>query len=102
MAEFSKRESRGVTSRTDLSLRSIGAIKTEEFSSTSSETQSTEKYNTSMYESSALRQLEHVSWKYKNPYSISISNSMHCEKSNHTSSKHSQLSLILIQILLNK
>lgn len=101
MAEFSKRECRDVRSRTDVSLRSIGAIKTEEFSSTSSETQNTEKYNTSMYESSALRQFEHVSWKYKNPYSVSFS-SLHYEKSNHISSKHSQLSLILIQILLNK
>lgn len=77
--------------RTDLSLRSIGAIKTEEFSSTSSETQSAEKYDTSMFESNTFRQFEHVPWKYKNPYSISINNPMHYEKSNYASSKHSLL-----------
>lgn len=57
--------------RTDLSLRSIGAIKTEEFSSTSSETQSAGKYNPSMSESNAVQKLEHISWKYENPYSVS-------------------------------
>lgn len=93
MDEFSKKEDRDVMSRTDLSdlARSIGAIKTEEFSSTSSETQSAEKYDTSMSESNTFRQFEHVSWKYKNPYSISINNPMHYEKSNHASSKHSLL-----------
>lgn len=58
--------------RTDLSLRSIGAIKTEEFSSTSSETQSAGKYNPSMSESNAVRKLEHVSWKYENPTAFLI------------------------------
>lgn len=91
MDEFSKRKDRDVMGRTDLSLRSIGAIKTEEFSSTSSETQSAEKYDTSMSESNTFRQFEHVSWKYKNPYSISINNPMHYKKSNYASSKHSLL-----------
>lgn len=93
MDETSKREDADVMTQINLSLQSIGAIKMEEFSSTSSETQSAEKYDTLMSESNTLRQFKHVSWKYKNPYSVSINNPMHYEKSNHASSKHS-LSLI--------
>ncbi|XP_072751883.1 uncharacterized protein [Anoplolepis gracilipes] len=83
--EISKRKSRDVTGQTDPSLQSVDAIKTEEFSSTSSETQSVGKYDISITESNAVRQLEYASWKYKNPYSVSISNSIHYEKSNHAS-----------------
>ncbi|KAL6441241.1 hypothetical protein ACFW04_003485 [Cataglyphis niger] len=76
--------------RADKSHRNVeqkmnDVIKTEEFSSTSNETQSPGKYDISMSESNAVRQFEHVSWKYKNPYSVSINNPARYQKSNHTS-----------------
>lgn len=89
--------------RADKSHRNVkqrmnDVIKTEEFSSTSSETQSAGKYDTSMSESNAIRQFERVSWKYKNPYSVSINNPTRYQKSNHTSGKHIT---VIVQTLLN-
>ncbi|KAM0727741.1 hypothetical protein ACS0PU_005990 [Formica fusca] len=78
-----KRFQRTDESHTNVKQRMNDAIKTEEFSSMSCEIQSAGKYDTSMSESNAVQQLEHVSWKYKNPYSVSISNSTHYQKSNH-------------------
>ncbi|XP_050445587.1 uncharacterized protein LOC126848618 [Cataglyphis hispanica] len=76
--------------RADKSHRNVkqrmnDVIKTEEFLSTSSETQSAGKYDISMSESNAVRQFEHVSWKYKNPYNVSIYNPTRYQKCNHTS-----------------
>ncbi|XP_011173064.2 uncharacterized protein LOC105205399 [Solenopsis invicta] len=72
--------------RKDLSLQSMDAISTEEIPNTSSETENSGagKYNTSTSESNVIQQLEYVSWKYKNPYSVSISNHMDYKKSTHT------------------
>lgn len=55
----------------------------EEVPNTSSETENsgTGKYDTSTSESNVTQQLEHVSWKYKNPYSVSISNHVDYRKS---------------------
>ncbi|XP_029678129.1 uncharacterized protein LOC115244551 isoform X2 [Formica exsecta] len=78
-----KRFQRADESHRNVKQRMNDAIKTEEFSSMSCEIQSAGKYDTSMSESNAVQQLEHVSWKYKNPYSVSISNSTRYQESNH-------------------
>ncbi|XP_012530548.1 uncharacterized protein LOC105833380 [Monomorium pharaonis] len=74
------------SSRKDLSLQSIGTIISTEVLNTSSETENlnAEKYDTSTSESNVIQQFERVSWKYKNPYSVSISNHINYEKSIHT------------------
>jgi len=46
------------------------------------------KYDTSTSESNVIQQLEYVSWKYKNPYSVSIGNHMNYGKSTHTLGKY--------------
>lgn len=78
--------------RIDLSsLRSIDAIRmTEKFSSTSSETQNAEKSDVSMMSqiNNTVRKFEHVSsWKYKNPFSVSVSDPIPYEKFSHNSGK---------------
>lgn len=95
--EHHKLFQRANKSHRNVKQRMNDVIKTEEFSSTSSETQSAEKYDTSMSESNAVRQFEHVSWKYKNPYSVSINNPTRYQKSNHASGKHIT---IIVQTLL--
>ncbi|KYN35250.1 hypothetical protein ALC56_10425 [Trachymyrmex septentrionalis] len=67
---------------------SIGMINANEIPNTLSETKNLdiEKYDTSTSKSNMIQQLEYVSWKYKNPYSISITN-MNYGKSSHTLKK---------------
>ncbi|XP_018053032.1 PREDICTED: uncharacterized protein LOC108690315 [Atta colombica] len=64
---------------------SIGVINANEVPNTLSEIKNLdiEKYDTSTSKN-MIQQLEYVSWKYKNPYSVSITNHMDCGKSNHT------------------
>ncbi|XP_012061415.1 PREDICTED: uncharacterized protein LOC105624669 [Atta cephalotes] len=64
---------------------SIGVINVNEVPNTLSEIKNLdiEKYDTSTSKN-MIQQLEYVSWKYKNPYSVSITNHMDCGKSNHT------------------
>ncbi|KYN18189.1 hypothetical protein ALC57_09534 [Trachymyrmex cornetzi] len=65
---------------------SIGMINANEVPHTLSETENLDigKYDTSTSKSNMIQQLEYVSWKYKNPYSISITNHMNYRKSGHT------------------
>ncbi|XP_011698504.1 PREDICTED: uncharacterized protein LOC105456266 [Wasmannia auropunctata] len=72
------------SSKDDLSLQSMD-VSNEEIPNTLSATENlgAEKYDTSTFESNMIQQLQYVSWKYKNPYSISISNHMNYGKSTH-------------------
>ncbi|XP_032666218.1 uncharacterized protein LOC116841879 [Odontomachus brunneus] len=78
--------------------KSIGTINTERISAASIGTRKKSDiwtYKTicntgntiesSMSENNTIRQLEHVSWKYKNPHSVSVYNRMPCQKSNRES-----------------
>lgn len=67
-----------------MSLQSMD-VSNEEIPNTLSATENlgAEKYDTSTFESNMIQQLQYVSWKYKNPYSISISNHMDYGKSTH-------------------
>jgi len=72
---------------------SIGVINANEVPNTLSEIKNLdiEKYDTSTSKTNMIQQLEYVSWKYKNPYSVSITNHMDCGKSNHTLGKYNTL-----------
>lgn len=74
-------KNRSIMDKTNLSLPSIDAINTEKISSTLINTQknsSIERYDSSLSQIKVI-QSGHASWKYKNPYSISI-NHMHYQK----------------------
>lgn len=86
---FNNKEKYLVNSR-NFSSRSIGTISIEEFSTASIEIQEnldTWKHDALISRNNSTRQLTHSSWKYKNPYSVSISNCMRDEKFSHTSGK---------------
>lgn len=67
----------------------MDVISVEEIPNTLSETEnlSPGKYDTSTSGSNVIQQLEYVSWKYKNPYSVSIDNHIDYGKSIHTLGK---------------
>lgn len=82
------------SSKDNLSLQSsIGVINEDEVSNILSETENLDigKYDTFTSKSNMIQQLEYVSWKYKNPYSISITNHMDYEKYSHTLGKYTIL-----------
>ncbi|XP_018398906.1 PREDICTED: uncharacterized protein LOC108776710 [Cyphomyrmex costatus] len=75
------------SSKDNLSLQSsIGMINAEEVLNTLSQTENLGigKDDKSTSESNMIQQFEHISWKYKNPYSVSITNHMDYGKSSHT------------------
>ncbi|XP_071553941.1 uncharacterized protein [Temnothorax nylanderi] len=64
----------------------MGVIDAEKVPNTSSETENSDigKYDDiSTSESNVIQQLEYVSWKYKNPHSVSINSHMDYKKSTH-------------------
>ncbi|KAL6266292.1 hypothetical protein P5V15_003151 [Pogonomyrmex californicus] len=84
--KYSNRKDRFALAQRNLSLQSMNVIDTEKFPNTSSKTENSfaRKYDTSISESNVIQQLEYISWKYKNPYSISINNHIDNKKSINT------------------